>query len=200
MKIASRVAALELAKELGMLRPRDLEEHGIPRRYAAMLSRAGDLRYEGRGLYAHRDNPPMENHSLAIVGKRAPEAVVCLMSALRFHELTTQLSMQTWIAIHAKARAPRIPELALRVVRFTGRAVLEGVEGHTLEGVTVRITSPAKTVADCFKYRNKIGRDIAVEALRDAIGQGKTTFREITYYSQICRVLNVMRPYLELYL
>ncbi len=192
--------ALALAKRMGVLRPRDLEREGIPRRYAGILSRAGRLRHVARGLYTHLENPPTENHSLAVIGKRAPEAIVCLLSALRFHELTTQLPSKTWVAIHPKARPPHIPEFALRIVRFSGRALTEGVENHILEGVTVRITSPAKTIVDCFKYRNKIGRDVAVEALRDAISQGKVTVRELDRIAHICRVARVMRPYLEIYL
>jgi predicted transcriptional regulator of viral defense system len=192
--------ALALARKLGVLRPRDLEQQGIPRRYAYILFGAGRLRRVGRGLYAHPDNPLTENHSLALIGKRAPEAVVCLFSALRFHELTTQLPSETWVAVHPKARPPQIPELALRIARFSGPALTEGFEIHILEGVMVRVTNPAKTVADCFKYRNKIGRDVAVEALRDAISQRKATVQELDHYAHICRVARVMRPYLELYL
>ena len=192
--------ALALAQKQGVLRPRDLEQNGIQRRYAHLLFRAGLLRRIGRGLYAHPDNPPTVNHSLALVGKRTPEAVICLLSALRFHELTTQLPAETWIAIHPKARPPQILELPLRIVRFSGQALTEGIEEHTLEGVTVRITSAAKTVVDCFKYRNKIGRDVAVEALRDAISQRKATVHGIDHLAHICRVARVMRPYLEFYL
>jgi predicted transcriptional regulator of viral defense system len=191
---------LALAKEQGVLRPRDLEERGIPRRYAYLLARSGQLRRVGRGLYVHPDNPPTENHSLALIGKRSPDAVVCLLSALRFHELTTQLPSETWVAVHPKARPPQIPEIPLRVVRFSGPALTKGVEPHIIEGVTVHITNPAKTVADCFKYRNKIGRDVAVEALRDAIKQRKATVQELDHFAHICRVARIMRPYLELYL
>ena len=192
--------ALALAKSQGVLRPRDLEQHGIARRYAHLLFHAGLLHRVGRGLYAHPDNAPTENHSLALIGKRVPEAVICLLSALRFHELTTQLPGETWIAVHPKARRPQMPELSLRVVRFSGPALTEGVEEHVLEGVTIQITSVAKTVVDCFRYRNKIGRDIAVEALRDAMNQRKTTVRELDRLAQLCRVGRIMRPYLEIYL
>jgi predicted transcriptional regulator of viral defense system len=191
---------LALAKEQGVLRPRDLEKRGIPRRYAYALARAGRLRRVGRGLYVHPENPLTENRSLALIGKRSPDAVVCLLSALRFHELTTQLPSETWVAIHPKARPPQIAEIPLRVVRFSGKALTEGSEDHIIEGVTVHITNPSKTVADCFKYRNKIGRDVAVEALRDAIAQRKTTVQELDRFAHICRVARIMRPYLELYL
>lgn len=191
--------ALRLAKVQGILRPRDLEVHGIPRRYASLLAHAGLLRRAGRGLYVHPDNPLTENHSFALVGKRAPEAVICLLSALRFHELTTQIPSETWIAVHPKSRPPQIPELSLRIVRFSGPALTEGFEKHVIEGVPVRITNIAKTVADCFKYRNKIGRDIAVEALRDALNSRRTSVNEIARYAGICRVTQVLRPYLEIY-
>jgi predicted transcriptional regulator of viral defense system len=192
--------ALALAKEHGVLRPRDLEKQGIPRRYAYALALTGQLRRVGRGLYVHPDNPLTENHSFALVGKRSPDAVVCLLSALRFHELTTQLPSETWVAVHPKARPPQMPEIPLRVVRFSGQALTAGVEDHILEGVTVHITGPAKTVADCFKYRNKIGRDVAVEALRDALKQRKATVQELNHFAHVCRVARTMRPYLELYL
>lgn len=191
--------ALRLAKEQGILRPRDLEEHEIPRRYASLLAHAGLLRRVGRGLYVHPDTPMTENHSFALVGKRAPEAVICLLSALRFHEITTQIPSEVWIAVHPKSRPPQISELSLRVVRFSGPALNEGFETHEIEGVLVRITSVAKTVADCFKYRNKIGRDVAVEALRDALNNHRTSVSEIARYAGICRVTQVLRPYLEIY-
>lgn len=192
--------ALALAKKKGVLRPRDLEEESIPRHYAYILYRDGRLNRVGRGLYVHPDNPPTENHTLALVGKRAPEAVVCLLSALRFHELTTQIPSETWVAVHPKARPPQIPEIRVRVVRFSGPALTDGVDDHIIEGVKVRITSPAKTVTDCFKYRNKIGRDVAVEALRDAIDQRKARIQELNHFAHICRVGRIMQPYLELYL
>ncbi len=191
---------LALADRQGVLRPRDLDEHGIPRHYAYTLHRAGGLRRVGRGLYVLPDHPPTENHDLALIGKRAPEAVVCLLSALRFHELTTQIPSATWIAIHRKARPPKIPDVPIRIVRFSGPALTEGVDEHLIEGVKVHITSPAKTVADCFKYRNKIGRDVAVEALKDAIEQRKATVHELHRCAEVCRVARIMQPYLELYL
>jgi len=183
-----------------VLRPRDLEKHGIQRQFIAVLYRAGKLTRVGRGLYVHSEANPTENHNFALISKRTPDAIICLLSALRFHELTTQLPSANWIALDPKARRPHIPELSLEVVRFSGKALTERVETREIEGVPVHITNPAKTVADCFKYRNKIGRDIAVEAFRDAITQRRTTIQELSHYSQICRVSRVMRPYLELYL
>jgi predicted transcriptional regulator of viral defense system len=138
-----------------------------------------------------------EHHALAEVGKRVPKGTICLLSALRFHNLTTQIPHETWVALDRKARLPKVDYLPLRVVRFSGAALQEGQEQHTIEGVRVRIYNPAKTVADCFKYRNKIGLDVALEALREAWRNRSTTMSDLTRYARICRVNNIMRPYLE---
>ncbi len=134
---------------------------------------------------------------------RHPRAVVCLLSALRFHELTTQAPFEVWLAIPNKARPPRLDYPPLRVVRFSDSGLTEGVEEYEIDGVPVRITGIARTVADCFKYRNKIGLDVALEALKDALkeGQGgrgrRASVDEIWHYAQLDRVANVMRPYLD---
>ena len=138
-----------------------------------------------------------EEHALAQVATRIPRAVVCLLSALRFHELTTQVPHEVWIALSEKARRPRLDFPPLRVVRFSGRALTEGIETHRIEGTDVRITSVAKTVADCFKYRHKIGLDVALEALREAWRQRRLTTSELDHFARVCRVSRVMRPYLE---
>jgi len=193
-------AALQLVREMGILRPRDLKARGIPQRYAALLFQSGVIRRLGRGLYAAHENSMTAEHTLAMVGARAPQAIVCLLTALRFHELTTQQPTATWIAIAPKARPPHMPEFRLKVVRFSGASMSEGIEEHCIEGVHVRITSPEKTVIDCFRYRNKIGRDIAVEALRDAVEQRKVSISELVRLAHACRAVTVMRPYLELFL
>jgi predicted transcriptional regulator of viral defense system len=123
--------------------------------------------------------------------------VVCLLSALQFHGLTTQSPFEVWVAIANKARAPKMEYPPLRIVRFSGAALTEGVEKHRVDGVTVRVTSVAKTVADCFKYRNKIGLDVALEALREAWNAKRVSIDDLWHYAQVCRVANVMRPYLE---
>jgi predicted transcriptional regulator of viral defense system len=138
-----------------------------------------------------------EHHSLAEAAKRAPDGVVCLLSALRFHELTTQAPFEVWLAIPAAARTPKSNSLPLRIVRFSGNALTEGVEEHLVEGVPVRVYSPAKTVADCFKFRNKIGLDVALEALRETWRARRATMDELWRYAEVCRVGKVMRPYLE---
>jgi predicted transcriptional regulator of viral defense system len=189
--------ALEVIRRLGVVRPRDLDERGIPRSRLYRLLEKGLVERQGRGLYTASDHAPTAEHALAQVAKRVPRAIVCLLSALRFHELTTQLPHQVWIALPEKARRPSFDYPPLRVVRFTGRARTAGVETHRIEGVNVRITSPGKTVADCFKYRHKIGLDVALEALREAWREKRFTVDEIDRFARICRVERVMRPYVE---
>ena len=151
----------------------------------------------GRGLYVARGAKPTEHHSLAQASKRMPKGVVCLLSALRFHDLTTQSPFEVWLAIGEKSRLPKQENPQLRIVRFSTKALTYGVQGHRIEGVPVRVFTPAKTVADCFRYRNKIGLDVALEALRDCKRKRKATMDEIWKAAKVCRVANVMRPYLE---
>lgn len=188
---------LRVVREAGVLRPRDLDPYGIPRSYLTRLERVGRLQRVGRGLYALPDAVPTEHRALAEVAKRVPAGVICLLSALRFHELTTQAPHEVWLAIDRKARRPRVHYPPLRIVRFSGAALHEGIEIHMLEGVKTRVFSPAKTVADCFKYRNKIGLDVSIEALRECRRSQRCSMDELWRYAGICRVRNVMRPYLE---
>jgi predicted transcriptional regulator of viral defense system len=195
MTSAQRILAL--AKRQPLVRPRDVEARGIARESLLRLYRQGLLVRQARGIYALSESPVTEHHSLAITAKRTPGGVICLLSALRFHGLTTQDPHEVWMAIDFKAHKPSAASPALRVVRFSGPALLEGIEHHTLEGVRVPIYSAAKTVADCFKYRNKLGVDVAIEALRDALRSRKTTVDQIHRFAKVCRVANVIRPYLE---
>jgi predicted transcriptional regulator of viral defense system len=188
---------LELARETGILRPRDLDPLGIPRVYLSRLQKAGRLERIGRGLYALPSAELTEYRSLAEAAKRVPIGVICLLSALRFHELTTQAPFEVWMAIGEKAWRPRVEYPRLRIVRFSKAALSEGVEEHTLEEVPVRLFSVAKTVADCFKYRNKIGLDVAIEALRECRRQRRCSMDDLWHFAQVCRVRNVMRPHLE---
>lgn len=159
--------------------------------------RRGVLGRYGRGLHRLADAAVTEHHSLAEVGKRLPNATVCLLSALVFHELTTQNPAEVWIALPPGSRTPRANGQRLRVVRFTGPALTERSEEHRIEGVIVGICSPAKTVADCFKFRNKIGMDVVLEALKLYKGRRKFNLEGLLKYARICRVEKVMRPYLE---
>ena len=188
---------VNLARRTGILRPRDLDAHGIARVYLKMAVEQGAIVRVGRGLYVPRGAKPTEHHSLAQAAKRVPKGVVCLLSALRFHDLTTQSPFEVWLAIGEKSRLPKLDSPPLHIVRFSGRALTYGVEEHRVEGVPVRVFSPAKTVADCFRYRNKIGLDVALEALRDCIRKRKATRDEIWHAARACRIANVIRPYLE---
>jgi len=186
-----------LARKSGLLRPRDLAGHGIARTYLTLAIRRGRLTKVGRGLYAAAESSITENASLMEACKRAPRGVVCLLTALRFHEIGTQNPADVWLAVRSKDRKPRVEHLRLRIVRFSERAMTEGVDEHHIGGVTVRMTNPPRTVVDCFKYRNKIGLDVAVEALRECRRQRRATPAELADYAKANHVLNVMRPYLE---
>jgi len=188
---------MQYVRQHGIVRPRDIEAIGVPREYLLRLYRQGKLGRTGRGIYTLPNAAVTERHSYAEVAKRVPEAVLCLLSALAFHGITTQSSASVWIALGKGARKPAIPSPSLRVVRLTEPSLSEGIEKQSVEGVTVRVYSAAKTVADCFKFRNKIGLDIAIEALKDCLRQKKATVNEIYRYAKICRVSNVIRPYME---
>jgi len=188
---------LDLATELGLIRPRDLTERGLPTVALTRLVRQGRLQRVGRGLYALPDRPVSEHNALAEVARKHPQAIVCLLSALRFHDLTTQSPFEVWLAIPNKARAPKMDYPPLRIVRFSGAALTRGVEDHVIDGVPVRVTSVARTVADCFKFRNKIGLDVALEALHEAWRAKRANMDELWRYAALCRVANVMRPYME---
>lgn len=181
----------------GMVRPRDIEAIGLPREYLVRLHRQGKVNRSGRGIYTLPDAAVTERHSYAEVAKRVPEAVICLLSALTFHEITTQSPPSVWIALAKGARTPALTSPSLRIVRLSGPSLTEGIENHRVEGVPIRVYSAAKTVADCFKFRNKIGLDVAIEALKDSLRQKKANINEIYRYAKICRVGNVIRPYVE---
>jgi predicted transcriptional regulator of viral defense system len=162
-----------------------------------MAADKGLIMRVGRGLYVARGSRPTQHHSLAQASKRVPHGIVCLLSALRFHDLTTQSPFQVWLAISDKARLPKTDSPPLRIVRFSQKTLAYGVQEHRIDSVSVRIFSPAKTVADCFRYRNKIGLDVALEALRECRRKRRATSDELWQAAKVCRVANVMRPYLE---
>ena len=188
---------IDLARSQGLIRPCDLAPLGIPRVSLTRAVRRGQLERVGRGLYGLPGREVSAHGSLAEVARRVPKGVGCLLSALRFHGLTTQAPFEVWLAVENKSLAPKLDFPPLRIVRFSGAALTEGVEEQVVDGVTIRITSVAKTVADCFKYRNKIGLDVALEALREAWYEKRMTSDDIWRYAKICRVANVMRPYLD---
>ena len=194
---AASVSLFDLAQGKALLRPSDAVARGHSRLYLAQLAQRGLVHKVSRGLYALPQRKASEFASLAEVASKHPQALVCLLSALAFHGLTTQAPFEVWIAVDNKARAPQMPYPPLRIARFSGSALTEGVELHNIEGVPVKITSVPKTIADCFKYRNKIGLDVAMEALKEAWSAKRVSMDELWHYGQICRVQNVMRPYLE---
>ncbi len=192
---------LKLAHEAGILRTRDVIAGGFHPETLRRLCARGLLIRTGWGLYVPADAPATEHRSLVEVCKRVPGGVVCLLSALQFHGLTTQLPFEVWLAVDRtvdrRTRRPTRDHLPVRIIHFSGPAFTTGVEEHRLEGVRVRVYNAAKTVADCFKFRNKIGLGVALEALRDCWRQRRATMDEIWQAARVCRVANVMRPYLE---
>lgn len=188
---------LDLTRRRGLLRASDLAEIDVPRVVLTRLTRAGELERVGRGLYRVPGKQGSEHETLAAVSARVPKAVYCLLTALQFHELTTQLPREVWIAMPHGSHLPRIDYPPLKMVQSTEPAYRAGVETVVRDGVSLRVYSVAKTVADCFKHRHKIGLDVALEALRDALARRKASVDEIWRYAKVCRVANVMRPYLE---
>lgn len=181
----------------GVLRVRDLEQQGLSRQRLHEMTQRGEFVRIGRGLYQHADADFTENIGLAQVCARVPHGVICLLSALQFHHLTTQNPWQVWLMIERHARTPKMDSPPLRIVRAGDAAFTEGVEAHETDGVTVRVTNIAKTIADCFKYRNKIGLDVALEALHEVLRERHTPRTDLLHYARICRVDRVMQPYLE---
>lgn len=189
---------LQLINEYGVLRPRDLDEHGIPRRYLSLMRQKGLLIQSSRGLYERPDADVSENYTLSLVCKRIPRGVACLLTALRFHDLTTQQPHEVWIAVNRSQNPTfKIRDLPIHLVRVSGIAFSEGIEEHMVDGVSIHIYSLPKTIADCFKFRNCIGLDVALEALKECRRGKRCTNDEIWHFAKICRVGNIMRPYLE---
>jgi predicted transcriptional regulator of viral defense system len=189
---------IALVRRAGILRPRDVLAAGIPTATFRRLEQRGVLRRSGRGLYMLADTAEVtEHHALAEACTRVPHGVVCLLSALRFHDLTTQSPFEVWLAIEERKWRPVVDHPPLRIMRFSGPAFTQGVEVRRVEGVSVRVYGVAKTIADCFKYRNKVGLDVALEALRDVRRRRLCTNDDLWRYAQVCRVANVMLPYLE---
>ena len=192
-----REQLVRLARASGLLRARDLERHHIARAYLRPLVESGVLVRAGRGLYALADNEASEHETLREAALRVPHGVICLASALRFHDLTTQNPWKVWMLIETGKRTPHIDAPPLLFFQASGRSLTEGAEQHSLEGVSVRVTCPAKTVADCFKYRHRIGLDVALEALRQCLAERRATRDELHHFAAICRVDRVMTPYME---
>jgi predicted transcriptional regulator of viral defense system len=195
-RIALIESKLEKPRSQGVT-SRELVQAGIHRQVLSRLVAEEALERVARGLYRLPEQPITEHHGLVIAATAAPQGIVCLLSAMQFHGLGTQLPSEVWIAIDRRARRPSLSYPPLRIVRYTGAALSEGVENHRIEGRTVRIYNVAKTLADCFKYRYKIGLDVALEDLREAWRARRFTVQELDRYAAICRVQRVMQPYLE---
>ena len=188
---------LEQVSAAGILRPRDLKGTGIERVRLRRLVERGLLVQLGRGLYSLPSTDLGVNESLAAACMAVPHGVICLLSALRFHELTTQAPSVVWLAIPSKARASTVSGIPIHFIRSSPAVLEAGVEEHVLEGVTLRVYSPAKTVADCFKHRSTVGLDVALEALREFRRTRRGTLDELWELAGACRVQSVLRPYLE---
>lgn len=184
---ASLLSRLRAAGITGFFRPVQLEAAGLTRHQLPTLLRSGSVERVGRGLYRLADAEPTENYSLAMACARVPNSIVCLLSALRVHGVGTQAPAEVWLAIPHKARAPRLRELRLRIVRFSGSAWTFGVQRTEFEGVPARITSPARTVADCFRFERLVGPEAAMEAFHDGLRQRKVTVAELSRVAEVLR-------------
>lgn len=189
---------VEFIRKAGIVRSRDLVNNGFTRSQIAWLVKKNQLERLSRGLYRVKGAPVMTNAGIVELSARYPKAVICLLSALQFHGITTQLPTEIWCAVEASTRAPKSVYPPIRVVRFIGRAYLEGIEEHRVSGVTVRVYSPAKTVADLFRFRNKTGIDVAMEALKEVIRSKRASLDEIRRMALMRGVYKIMRPYMEM--
>lgn len=188
---------LSLATQSGLLRAGDLDAIQVPRVILARLIAAGLLEKRARGLYSLPNAPVSEFETLTMVATRSPQAIFCLLTALQFHELTTQLPREIWIAMPRGSHTPKFDYPPLKMVKFSSEAYSVGVEEVVRDGVKLRLYSVAKTVVDCFKHRSKIGLDVALEALKEARASNKASVDDIWCYAKICRITSVIRPYLE---
>lgn len=188
---------IHLAEVRGLLRARDLADKGIPRQYLTIACDRGLLERVDRGLYALPGALQTEHRSLVEVCARVPNGVICLLSALQYHGLTTQSPYEVWVAIGECSKVPKLATVQLRIARFSEATLTAGVQTRLLDGAELRVFNPAKTVADCFKYRNKIGVDVAVEALRDYLRLRQGSIDDLVEYARICRIERVMDPYME---
>jgi len=197
MATTNRARLVALARRRGVISARDAGRAGIHSQHITRLVEHGVIERIARGQYRLPEGAVTEHHGLVVAARAVPRGVICLLSALGFHGIGTQLPADVWIAIDRRARAPAARQLPLKVVRFSGAAFTEGIESHRIEGDTVRIYSVAKTLADLFKHRNKIGLDVALEALREAWRERKFTVEALDRAARVCRVERVIRPYVE---
>lgn len=188
---------LRLARRRRALSRRELSAAGVHSQVLSRLVQSGALQRIARGRYRLPDAPTTEHHGLALAASSVPRGVICLLSALNYHGIGTQLAREVWIAMDRRDRRPALRYPRLRVLRFGGEALTSGIETHRIEGENVRVYGVAKTVADAFKYRNKIGLEVALEALKAGWRARRFTMEELQRYARVCRVSRIMQPYLE---
>lgn len=188
---------IEYAKKRAIIRPSDLAKQGLPKDYLYQLAKDKTLKRIGRGLYQWSGYNPGSNQSLLEAIKQAPNTVVSLLSALNFHNITSQNPYEVWLAIDRKAWRPHVAYPPVRYVSMSLGLMEEGIEKHTIDGIELKVFSVARTIVDCFKYRNKIGLEVALVALKEAWLEKRFTMEELAHYSDLCRVRRVMQPYLE---
>lgn len=188
---------LDMTRRLGVLRARDLAAHGIARTYLQRLRDRGVLIQVGRGLYLLADAEPSAQNALAVVARRVPAGVICLLSALQLHGLTTQAPFEVWVAVPTRARIPKVADLPVRFVRMAPAALEAGVVHKKIDGVQVPVFDLEKTVVDCFRHRTRIGLDVALEAMREYLRRPRRNVGKLLEYGAIDRVRASMRPYLE---
>ena len=181
----------------GVLRMSEALQAGIHRRMLYSMLEAGLIEQLSRGLYRLADLPPLGNPDLVSVSLKVPSGVICLISALAYHEITTQVPHEVYVALERGTEVPRLDYPPLRIFWFSGQAFSHGIETHKIDGVPARIYSPEKTIADCFKYRNKIGLDTAIEALKLYREKKRFKSNDLMQFARVCRVEKVIRPYLE---
>lgn len=197
MNTATKLATAIFQKKGGILRTHEAIQAGIHPRTLYAMRDAAAIEQSGRGLFRLAGLPPLSEPDLVVVAKRIPSAVVCLISALAIHELTSQIPHVVQIALRPGARTPHIDHPPIEVFRFSQKALTAGVEERLIDGINVRVFSPEKTLADVFKFRNRVGLEVAVEALRKYSRNKRRRFDLILKFAQVCRVERVMRPYLE---
>ncbi|OGV26143.1 MAG: hypothetical protein A3F18_08515 [Legionellales bacterium RIFCSPHIGHO2_12_FULL_37_14] len=188
---------LQMVRKAGVVRISDLTKNGITRATVSRLVSENKLEKLAPGLYCLPEAQLSEKESLIIIASRVPQAVFCLLTALQIHELTTQLPRKIWIAMPRGSHTPKIEYPPVKMVQYSEEVYVEGVEIIESDYIKMKVYNPAKTIADCFKHRTKIGIDIAIEALKEAYSKNKVSMDELWHYAKICRVANVMRPYLE---
>ena len=196
-KMSYKQKVLQMAGKSGVVRTSDLTRQGITRVTISRLVSEKKLEKLAHGLYCLPETEFSENESLVIVACRVPQAVFCLLTALQIHNLTTQLPRKVWLAMPKGSHEPKMDYPPLKIVQYSDEAFSDGIEIIESDNIKLRVYNIAKTIADCFKHRNKIGLDVAIEALKEAYSKNKVTVDELWHYAKICRVANVMRPYIE---